>query len=1033
MKNYCFKWITVLLLKRKELIIIQLCFFFLCTGLMSVSAQQKAISGKVTDLSGLPLPGVSIIVKGGNIATSTDIDGAFKLQKVPENGILTFIFIGMKKTEVSVKDKTVFTVVMEDEAIGLNEVVAIGYGTVKKSDLTGAIGVLSGANIAERKTTQVSMALQGAIPGVMVTRSSGDPGSTATIRIRGITTISENDPLVLVDGVQTATVNNVNPNDIESVSVLKDAASASIYGARAAAGVILITTKRAKKGEVSLSYNYDYGTERPTQFPEYADAVRYMQMINELKWNDNGNIAGAEYNTYSQDLIDNYAKHHAENPDLYPDTDWKSLILKDSAPRQSHSLSIAASSEKIKTRVAFGYDKTEGLYAGNNYERFTINANNDIVINKYLSASVDLNAKRSTNNDASFSPISQLHYYAPVYAAIWSNGLIAEGKNGDNVYGALMNGGYNKSSYNQMGGKFALDFTPFKGLKISGIFAPLYNFNKSKAFQKKVQYTNSEDPSTYVGTLNSHPITSLTETRSDNYSLTSQFFANYTNKFGKHNLNAMAGYENYYYFYESEGAGSDQLELSTFPYLTLANTNFLRVSGDAVENAYRSWFGRIMYDYNRKYLLQANIRYDGSSRFASEYRWGAFPSVSGGWVLTEEDFMKDNSALSYLKLRGSWGSLGNERIGNYIYQTNIVYESPIFYQGSLITSATSAAQRDYAIRNLTWETTESFDVGIDAYFFNNRLRFVGDYYKKTTRDMLLQLEIPDYMGFDNPYQNTGKMNTKGWEIELGWNDQIGKLRYSVSANISDFKSVMGDLGGIEFLGDQVKVKGSEYNEWYGYQSDGIFQTDEEVASSPLCYSTTKPGDLKYKDISGPNGVPDGEITSEYDKTLLGGSLPRYLYGGNIHLDYCGFDFAMSFQGVGKQKAQITTKMVQPYRSDWGNLPMIIDGKYWSANNTAEENLNAKYPRLSNSSESNNYAMSDFWLFNGYYFRMKNITLGYTLPKTITDPLHLQNARVYCCASDLFSIDNYPKGWDPEVSSTGYPITTSIVYGISVKF
>jgi len=1024
---------TFLLLKRKEWKIMQLMLFFLMAGLTQVFAQQKTISGKVTEQSGTPMPGVSVMVKGSSIATTTDIDGAFKLQNVPEKSMVTFTFVGMKKAEIAVEGKNFLTVVMEEEAIGLNEVVAIGYGTVKKSDLSGAVSTLNGANIADRKSAQVSTALQGAIPGVMVTRSSGEPGATASIRIRGITTLSNNDPLVLLDGVPIGSVNEVNANDIENISVLKDAASASIYGARAAAGVILITSKRAKKGEVAMNYNYEYGIEKPTELPAFANAERYMRMINELKWNDGGNIAGNEYGIYNQELIENYANYHAQYPDVYPDTNWADMLLSESAARQTHSLNIAGSSNNIKSRVSFNYDKYEGLYVGKEYERFMIHSSNDIKINDMLSASIDLNAKRTKKESPSFDPTSALYYYAPIYAAVWSNGMIAEGKQGDNVYGRLVEGGFETGYYNQMGGKFSLDFTPLKGLKITGVFAPEFNNNKSKVFTKKVPYTNYDDPSIIVGYLNTNSINKLNETRSDNNSLTTQFFANYTRDFGNHHLNAMGGYENYYYFYEGEQAGSEQLELSTFPYLNLANNNYLTVGGDADENAYRSLFGRIIYDYNQKYLFQANIRYDGSSRFAEEYRWGSFPSFSGGWVVTKESFMEDVPALSYLKLRGSWGRLGNERIGNYLYQANITYGNNLFYQGTTLVSSTTAAQQYYAIKDITWETTESFDFGFDAYFFNNRLRLIGDYYQKTTKDMLLDLEIPDFTGYDNPEQNTGKMHTKGWELELGWNDQIGKLKYAVSANISDFKSEMGDLGGIQFIDDQVKIQGSEFNEWYGYVCEGIYQTKEEVDGSPKISSVVKPGDLRYKDISGPDGIPDGKITPTDDRVLLGGSLPRYMYGGNIRLDYGGFDLSMVFQGVGKQNSRITTAMVKPYKSDWGNMPMEIDGKYWSVNNSPEQNLNARYPRLTSSNANNNYVMSDFWLFNGAYFRMKNITLGYTLPKYITDPIHLQNVRLYCSASDLFSINNYPKGWDPEVSSTGYPITTSIVYGIAVKF
>jgi len=299
--------------------------------------------------------------------------------------------------------------------------------------------------------------------------------------------------------------------------------------------------------------------------------------------------------------------------------------------------------------------------------------------------------------------------------------------------------------------------------------------------------------------------------------------------------------------------------------------------------------------------------------------------------------------------------------------------------------------------------------------------------------MLLALEIPDYIGFDNPDQNTGKMFTKGWETEIGWNDKIGDLGYSISANLSDFQSEMGDLGGTEFIGDQIKKEGSEFNEWYGYLSDGLFQTADDLAASAKLGSNQKVGDVKYKDLSGPDGVPDGKISPEYDRKLLGGSLPRYMYGGNIKLDYKNFDFAVVVQGVGQQNIRLGGLMITPLVANWGHMPKIIDGTSWSKYNTDEQNLAAKYPRLTYTNQGVNYAMSDYWLINGGYFRLKNITLGYNLPTSLTQKINLQKVRIYGSASDIFTIDNFPKGWDPEVAQSGYPITTSYIFGLSVTF
>ena len=1009
------------------------------------SSMQQGIkvSGVVKSTTGDLLPGVSVVVKGTTTGTISDADGKYALPNIPTNATLEFSFVGMKKIEIAVNGKNTIDAVLEDETFGIEEVVAIGYGTVKKSDLTGAVGSVQGETIAERQTTQLSQALQGAVSGVMVTRNNNAPGATANIRIRGVTTIGDSNPLIIVDGVPVDNINDVNPNDVQDMSVLKDAASASIYGSRAAAGVILITTKRAKTGDLSLNYTAEYGFEKPTTLPEYVDAKRYMQLTNELRWNDNGNT-GNEYPTYTKDVIDNYTTLNAENPNKYPNTNWIGLILKDNAPRQSHLLSITAGNGSIKTKASIAYDKTDALYDGRSYERITGRFNNDITISKNLSTSIDFSFKRTMDNQPSIDPIYNMLISAPVYAAMWADGRVAEGKTGNNIYGQLKYGGYQENRYNKVEGKLSIDYTPLEGLKLSAIVSPTLGFDKLKNFQKKVPYYSADDPTLYVGTLQWGLATNLYENRNDYSRTTTQLLLNYQKSIGNHNFNAMVGYENFYAFNENLGASREKFELTNFPYLNLGPLDLRGNSGGAYENALRSYIGRVMYNYQNKYFLQGNVRYDGSSRFHKDYRWGSFPSLSAGWVISEESFLKSISAISFLKIRGSWGNLGNERMlrydgynwvpNYYPYQSTMAFANALFFQGSNPVAAQTAAQTQYAIRDISWEKTESFDLGVDANFFDNRLRFTGDYYQKTTKDMLLALEIPDYIGFDNPNQNTGNMNTNGWEAEIGWNDQVGELDYSFSVNISDFKSVMGDLGGTEFIGDQINKEGSEFNEWYGYLSDGLFQTAEDLAASPKINTAVKVGDVKYKDISGPDGVPDGKISPEYDRVLLGGSLPRYMYGANIKLDYKGFDFSMVLQGVGKINTRVAGLMITPLVENWGNVPKILDGASWSKYNTDEQNLAAKYPRLTyTNAGSSIHQMSDYWLINGRYLRVKNITLGYNLPSDLVQVAKIQKVRVYASVSDILTFNKFPKGWDPEVSASGYPITASYVFGLSVTF
>lgn len=1002
-----------------------------------VPEKDIRLRGKVVDETGEGLPGVSIMIKGTQRGTSTDEAGNFNLNVPDKDAVLIFSFVGFLGREIPVDKETEILVELQSDRKALEEVIVVGYGVQKKQDLTGAVGSVKGEDVAGRRAVQVSQALQGQMAGVTVTRGGNAPGSGATIRIRGITSIGSSDPLIIVDGVPVSSINDVNPNDVEEISVLKDAASASIYGSRAAAGVVLITTKRAKEGHLNLDYNFSLGMEKATRLPDYVDAIRYMEMTNELRWNDNGNN-NDKFSIYPEDMVRNYLTLNRENPDLYPITDWVGLILNRNAPRQSHTLNISGGSGALKTKASVGYDKIGALYEGRSYDRATVRVNNDIKINDYLSAHIDLNYLRANDNQPHINPIFYTLISAPVYAATWSDGRIAAGKTGSNIYGSLKEGGFRNARRQNLGGRLALDFKPIKDLTLTGVFAPNLVMSSEKAFRKKVPYYTWNDPNVLEGVIEFNLSTLLEETRTEFQQYTTQFLANYDKEIGKHAIGVLGGYENFYSTSESIGASRNHYTLTSFPYLNQGPLEFRDNSGSAWENAYRSFFGRVMYNYDERYYFQANVRKDGSSRFHKDYRWGTFPSVSVGWVLSRESFINDGGPLSFLKLRASWGNLGNERIGNYPYQATITFDNALFHRGDAVSSEPTAAQASYAIQNITWEKTESYDFGVDANFFSNRLELTADYFSKTTKDMLLNLEIPSFLGFSNPSQNAGIMKSKGWEFQAGWQDQIGSLKYGVSFNLSDIRSRMGNLGGTQFLGDKIKREGSEFDEWYGYVSNGLFQTDEEVANSPTINANVRPGDVKYVDISGPNGVPDGRITPDYDRVLLGSSLPRMLFGGNIRLGYKGLSLNLAFQGVGRQNSRMDPIMVTPLHTNWGSIPAILDGAYWSHYNTPEQNLGAKYPRLSRVQESTNLAMSDYWLFNGAYFRIKNLTLGYDLPKTFTDKIKIAGVNTFLSISDFFTLTKYPKGWDPETASAGttqigYPITTQYLLGVAVKF
>lgn len=722
------------------------------------TVSRKTVKGRITDKHGEPMAGATIADKDGKTGVISDMDGNYMIT-VSAGSVLSYQFIGYETTEVKVDDyKNVIDVILIEAAQGLDEVVVIGYGTAQKKDLTGSVSSVMGSRITDRKVAQLSTALQGAMSGVTVTRTNNAPGAQSAIRIRGITTIGESSPLVIVDGVPADNINDINPNDVESITALKDAASAAIYGSRAASGVIIVTTKRAKTNQLSLEYSYEFGIDKPTARPDFVDVQRFMEMTNELRWNDAGN-GSDEYPTYAATTIDNYMEYNRENPDKYPNTNWRNVLLKNKATKQTHSFSIAGGTEHIRTKATFGYDYADGLYNNRDYERFTVRMNNDIKINKYISAAFDISVKRSSYTKPTYDPMDASNLFPQVYAATWSDGRIADGKSGDNPYAKLHYGGNKKEYYNQVSGKIALYLTPVKGLKLSAVLSPIYNDSRTKEFRKRIEYFSAENPNELIGAITDYGSTQLSESRGNKQSITKQLFANYDCTLGNHTLTLLLGYEDNTYKTEDLKASRDHFELTQYPYLDRGSSDYQFNNGNAKHTAYRSTFGRIMYNYNNRYLLQANLRSDSSSRFDKKHRIGYFPSISGGWVISEEPFFKDLhiKPLSFLKFRASYGLLGNDRVGEYPYLPLLAYSDQLFYEGNNVTSYLTAAQWQYAIRNISWETTKTFGLGLDVALLDGRLRLTADYYYKITKDMILDVDIPDYVGYDNPQQNTGKM------------------------------------------------------------------------------------------------------------------------------------------------------------------------------------------------------------------------------------------------------------------------------------
>lgn len=982
--------------------------------------------GTVLESSGNPVMGAGVvIVQNPTVGTVTDLDGNFSLNVIKGQS-LRISSVGYDTKEVTVNSFSPMTILLDVSSEYLDDVIVIGYGSAKKADLTGATSSVEGERIAAKSTPQLSTQLQGMMAGVQVTRSTGDPSGGATIRVRGITTNSTNDPLVIIDGVP-GSLDDVSSSDVKDIQVLKDAASASIYGSRAAAGVILVTTKRAKTNEFRMNYNFEYGIDKPTAVPQFARAALWMTGMNEVSYNDAGTTM------YSQDLIDNFEQYHMKDPDTYPDTDWMGEGLKKSTTHQRHSFSLVGGSEKLRTSTSINYYDGNGLSMGKRFQRYTVRSNNDYYINNWIHATADINLVEGDYSYALYqegSVLQSLMYRAPIYPIYYSTGEYAYGKSGDNSIAAMDLGGKAVSDFYKISGKLQVDFTLFKGFTLTAAAAPTYYFRYGKTHRKKFQLNDGgvyKDASQFSST-------SVSETRNNSSNLTTQLYANYKINLGGHTISAMAGYEGFTTQWENLGASRTNYSLDNYPYLNLGPEDFQYNSGTAGHNAYNSVFGRLMYSFSNRYLLQANVRADASSRFAKGYRWGVFPSFSAGWVISEEPWFNNKGAFNFLKLRASVGQLGNERIGSeFPYMATLsVGTSYIPTGGSAPDMAQNVKQVDYAFNDITWETTTTYGVGVDLAMLKSRLHFTGDVYYKKTTDMLLQIGFPSYFGFNAPQNNAADMNTRGWEFSISWNDRVGDFNYGASFNLSDYRSRMGYMADRQSIsGNKITEEGSYFQEWYMYESKGIILNEAAMTGAdgkkiPVLTASDKPGCLQFVDQDG-----DGIISASGDRVYRGNSLPEYQFGGAFWASWKGFDFNLSFQGIGHQLSYWTWP-VTPFNLQAYASPKNVMDSHWSPFATDAENAKAKYPLLSTNT-TNVYAGSDFWLFNGGYLRVKDITLGYTIPSAFTRRIKIDNLRLYASVNDLPAFSKYPKGYDPEWNRSGDLLLTSFLFGVNVTF
>ena len=978
----------------------------------AVSQQSgKLVKGAVTDESGLSVIGANVFIKGTTVGTITDMEGNFSLEVPSDNDILVISYIGYVEQQIPVKNRKNWSIVLKEDAQNLDEVVVVGYGTQRKGNIATAVTTIKSDVLQNRPVQTVGEALQGQIPGLSVT-AKGAPGESPKLQLRGSSVLksdNSSEPLVLVDGVP-ADFNFLNPEDIESINVLKDAASSAIYGSRAANGVLLITTKRGKMGKPTFRYNGSVGVNTPMYMPQSISSAEYARIKNEAE----RNMGRAPI--YTDEDISKFA--NGTDLNRYPNTNWLDLAIQNSVTTR-HGLEASGGTEKVRYLVSAGVDHQTGIFPNTQQNVFNVRSSTDISITKKFGISFDIRYQLrdmdALNNQEDI--YKQLIQADPTMVAYYTDG--SYGYNPGfftNPLVPLYEGGQKYTNRHEASGIFKLDYEIIDGLKFTGIANVKYTFKNEESRARKVFYKNYFTQEVFENGENS-----FSDRRDYNAYYNLQALLNYKKSFGIHNLDILAGYQ-------QESENSDWLKGARSGYptdiiweLNPGPKDNWSNDGNGEHWALASFIGRINYDYDNKYILSLSMRSDASSRFAKGSRWATFPSVAAAWRISQESFMKGiRSWLDDLKIRASWGQTGSATgLGLYPSYT-------LISTGGLILNNTYqqiASLKTIGNQELTWEHSDMLNLGLDVKVLNSRLNFTGEYYIKNTKDILLEMPVPLEYGFGKPNMNVGEVRNKGWELSLSWNDRINDFGYSISGNLSDNRNEVVDLGDTgPWKGSNTYTEvGLPFNSIYGYESMGLFQSDEEVANAPFQNSNTAAGDIRYKNQNG-----DDKIDAN-DRVVIGDPNPHFLYGVNLGFDYKNFDLNMFFQGIGQKDRVIMDNFVRPFY-DSSIFEHHLD--YWTPENTG-----AKYPRILNKDDgTHNYQQSDYWMINAGYFRMKNLQIGYTIPREILRPAGFDRVRVYFSANNLFTVSDFVPGMDPESEkSVSYPFARTYSFGLNVQF
>ena len=966
-----------------------------------------AVKGKVM-ADGEPVIGATVLVKGVSTGTATDMDGNFSLN-VASKAVLVVSSIGYETQEVPVNGRTLINVVLKSDVVALKDVVVVGYGVQKKVNLTGAVSSLSTDELEGKPIANVLEAMQGTTPGLVIQQGTSTPGSVPSINIRGLNTMNNNDPLVIIDGIE-GSLANLNPADIEQVSILKDASSTAIYGSRASNGVVLVTTKKGKAGKVEISYDFMYGVQQPTSLPKIADSWVYAELYNEAAVNSGRSAK------FTPEQIAQYRNGG-------PNVNWVKELYNRNSPQSSHSVSMTGGNDQLSYMASLGYLDQSSMFKGPDYgyKRYNARLNVSHKVTKNFTLNLTSQFARNDIKEHAYWTewiIEQANRMPPIYPIKNEDGSYnyPAGSNSNGLQ-RLEEGGYRQNVNDELLGTIQAEWEVYKGLKLIGSAGGRVWNNKLHENRKAFEGTGDSE-------------NKLTEQFYRSKNITTNLMVTYNTKIGKHSIGGLLGYA-YEGFSEKQFSTSRLTEDSKYD-IFVGDLSGDKVSntGSASDWAIYSGFARATYNYDEKYLLEFNIRNDYSSYFAKGNRSGVFPSFSAGWRISEEKFWSVlKPYVPSLKIRGSWGLVGNNRIGAYQYMQTVSVKNGISFGDKLAQTAEFAS----ANPDLKWETTRMANIGFELGLLNNDLNITFDCFNNRTKDILVNLPVPGLFGNGAPIQNAGKVETRGWELSVNYRLKTGPVVHNFAGNISDSFNEVIDTRGTEIIGGsdvQTIIKeGYPLYSYYAYRSDGFFQNEEECQKGPhLEGITPKPGDIRYLDKNG-----DGVIKPDDDRFIVGNDFPRYTFGFTYGLEYKGFDFSMMWQGVGRRNKWMRGESVEAFHNNNEGPVMDFHQDRWTPNNP-----DATYPRLTMGAESaNNAAKSDFWIQDAKYLRLKNAQIGYTFPQQWMKKLYVKNLRIFVSVQNPLTFTKMKGGWDPEYTGDGsgraYPVARVYSFGLNVKF